>query len=186
MAHHGTSSFFLVLFLIHSFFKKIILCIFDCAGSSRSTGFSLVGVSGSHSLVALRGVPIAVASLVEEHRTWGTQASAVAARGLLNSCGSWAPEHSFNSCSTWAELLLDTWDLPGSGIEPVSSVLAGGFFTIELPGKPSYSFFMQFHNRRAERCILVHGVNWRGGRFSFVSILPADGLSLLILGNVKM
>ena len=28
------------------------------------------------------------------------------------------------------------WDLPGSGIEPVSPALAGGFFTTEPPGKP--------------------------------------------------
>ena len=27
-------------------------------------------------------------------------------------------------------------DLPGSGIEPVSSALAGGFFTTEPSGKP--------------------------------------------------
>ena len=28
------------------------------------------------------------------------------------------------------------WDLPGSVIEPVSSALAGRFFTTEPPGKP--------------------------------------------------
>ena len=28
------------------------------------------------------------------------------------------------------------WDLPGSGIEPVSPALAGRFFTTEPPGKP--------------------------------------------------
>ena len=28
------------------------------------------------------------------------------------------------------------WDLPGPGIEPVSSALAGGFFTAEPLGKP--------------------------------------------------
>ena len=28
------------------------------------------------------------------------------------------------------------WDLPRSGIEPVSPALAGGFFTTESPGKP--------------------------------------------------
>ena len=27
------------------------------------------------------------------------------------------------------------WDLLGPGIEPVSPALAGGFFTIKLPGK---------------------------------------------------
>ena len=28
------------------------------------------------------------------------------------------------------------WDLPGPGLEHVSSALAGGFFTNEPPGKP--------------------------------------------------
>ena len=29
------------------------------------------------------------------------------------------------------------WNLPGSGIKPMSSALSGGFFTTEPPGKPS-------------------------------------------------
>ena len=33
-----------------------------------------------------------------------------------------------------------TWDLPGSGIEPVSPTLAGGFFTTEPPGKPKNGY----------------------------------------------
>jgi len=33
------------------------------------------------------------------------------------------------------------WDLPGSGIEPVSPALAGEFFTTETPGKPCKSFY---------------------------------------------
>jgi len=33
------------------------------------------------------------------------------------------------------------WHLPGSGIKPRAPALAGGFFTIEPPGKPPrYSF----------------------------------------------
>ena len=32
------------------------------------------------------------------------------------------------------------WDLLGSGVEPMSSALAGGFFTIEPPGKPLKNF----------------------------------------------
>ena len=28
------------------------------------------------------------------------------------------------------------WDLPRSGMEPVSPALTGGFFTTESPGKP--------------------------------------------------
>ena len=31
-------------------------------------------------------------------------------------------------------------DLPDPGIEPVSPVLTGGFFTTELPGKPKRSY----------------------------------------------
>ena len=32
------------------------------------------------------------------------------------------------------------WDSPGSGIEPVSSALAGKFFITEPPGKPGKKF----------------------------------------------
>ena len=34
-------------------------------------------------------------------------------------------------------LSYSMWDLPGSGIEPMSPVLASGFFSTEPPGKPS-------------------------------------------------
>ena len=34
------------------------------------------------------------------------------------------------------------WDLPGPGIKLVSPVLAGGFLTIEPPGKPSTEFLI--------------------------------------------
>ena len=33
------------------------------------------------------------------------------------------------------------WDLSGSEIEPASSALAGEFFTIEPPGKPTHFLF---------------------------------------------
>ena len=33
------------------------------------------------------------------------------------------------------------WDLPGSGIEPMSSALAGSFFTAEPPGKPGGNIY---------------------------------------------
>ena len=41
------------------------------------------------------------------------------------------------SCST------AMWDLPGSGIEPVSSALAGRFFTAEPPEKPLIIFYKE-------------------------------------------
>ena len=56
----------------------------------------------------------------------------------LNSFGSWALEHRLYSCDARAQLLHNMWDFPGSEIEPMSSVLAGGFFTTEPSGKPPF------------------------------------------------
>ena len=63
-----------------------------------------------------------------ELRLWGTQTEAAASPGL-SSCGSQAPEHRLNICGSRAYLPCGMWDPPGSGIEPVSAALAGGFFT---------------------------------------------------------
>ena len=62
------------------------------------------------------------------------QASVAAAQGL-EGCGSQALEHRLSSCDAWARLLYGLWDLPGSGIEPVTAALSGRFFTTEPPGK---------------------------------------------------
>ena len=77
---------------------------------------------------------IAVASFVAEHR--------LQARGLqqlwhvgFSSCGSWALDRRLSSCDTQAWLLHGMWDLPGSGLQPVSPALAGGFLTTAPPGK---------------------------------------------------
>ena len=60
------------------------------------------------------------------------------ARGLLSSCGAWAPEcvgsvavaHRF-SCPMACGILV-----PRPGIEPTSPALEGGFLTTGPPGKP--------------------------------------------------
>ena len=40
-----------------------------------------------------------------------------------------------------AQPLRGMWDLPGPGLEPVCSALAGGFLTTAPPGKPPISTF---------------------------------------------
>ena len=55
-------------------------------------------------------------------------------------CGSQAPERRLNSHAAKAQLLRYMWDLPGTGIEPVSSALTGGLLTPEPPGKSSNNF----------------------------------------------
>ena len=57
----------------------------------------------------------------------------------LGTCSSLALEH---RCSSWAHglLLSSMWNLPGSGIKPISPALAGRFLTTEPPGKPQIHF----------------------------------------------
>ena len=76
-------------------FSIIILFVYlflAVLGLRCCTGFSLLAASGGYSLVAMRSLLIAVASLVAE------------VLGCLgfSSCGSWALEHMFSSCDTRA------------------------------------------------------------------------------------
>ena len=97
------------------FFHIILLFIFGCAGSSLlHVGFSLVVVSRGCSLAAVCGFL------------------------LLWSVGSRA--HRLDCCGVQDWLLSGTWDLPRSGVEFISSALAGVFFTAEPPGKPINRF----------------------------------------------
>ena len=50
----------------------------------------------------------------------------------------------FSSCGTQAQLLCSMWDLPGTGLEPVSPALAGRFLTTAPPGKP-FPLFLSFY-----------------------------------------
>ena len=96
-------------------------------------GFSIVEASRGYSLVGVCGLLIAMASRYGA-RTLG--------------CSSQVPEHRFNSWA-WA-LLLGMWDHPGSGIEPMSPTLAGGFLTTEPPGKPNSQDFKLSHLLRTD------------------------------------
>ena len=106
--------------------KKIYLLFLAALGLCCSEGFSLVAASGGYSRV------------VQASRCSGffcCEAWALGRAGF-SSCSSLALEYRLGDCGAWAQLLCSLWDLPGSGIEPVSSALAGGFFTTEPPGKP--------------------------------------------------
>ena len=110
----------------HFVLSFIYLFIFDCSGSLLlCTGFSVV---------VMCELLIVVASLIAEHTLQGVWASVIMAHGL-RSCGSLVLEQKLNFDS-WVQLLCGMWDLPRSGIELMSPVLAGGFFTTEPQGKP--------------------------------------------------
>ena len=112
----------------------IILFIFpvDSAGSLLLPGiFSSCGEQG---LLQLWCTEFSLQCLL----SWSTDF-----RGCgFSSCGSWALRHRPSSCGARALLLCSMWDLPGSGIKPISPALAGKFFTTEPPGKPSMSKFL--------------------------------------------
>ena len=89
------------------------LFIFGCVGSPLLHGLLVV---------AVRWLLTAVAFLFEEHR--------------LYSAG-------FSSCGTQAWWLCSMWNLPRSGIEPMSPALAGKFYPREPPGKPLEIMFLK-------------------------------------------
>ena len=109
--------------------KIFILLIFGCAGSSLLCGlFSSRGEQGPLSSCRAQAFHCGGFSCC------GAWASVVAARGL-SSCGSQTLEHRLSSCGALGfQLPCRVWDLPRSGIEPLSPALAGGLFTTEPPG----------------------------------------------------
>ena len=134
---------------VEFFFNYFILFyfIFGCVGSSLLyVGFSLVVARGGYSSLWCTGFSLWWLFLLG---AWalGMGASVVVAHGLsscgswalecrLSSCGSCALECRLSSCGTRALLLCGMWDLPGSGLKPVSPALAGGFLTPVPPRKP--------------------------------------------------
>ena len=93
----------------------------------------------------------------------------VAACGLLSGCGVRASQSSgFSCCGAQAhsgcgacglqsQLPRGVWDLPGSGIEPVSLVMAGGFLTTRPPRKPQPEIFLKY--RLLGNSLAVSGQN---------------------------
>ena len=117
-----------------SIFK--ILIVFDCAGS-----LLLCRLFSSCSKRRL----LSSCSVLASH-CGGFSYCRARALGYVAfiSCSSKALEDRLNSCGARVPLIPGMWDLPGSGIEPMSSALAGRFFTTESPGNPQYFIFC-FH-----------------------------------------
>ena len=109
----------LLNFILYILFIYFWLCWVFVAAQ----GLCLVAASGGYSPAAACRLLILVASPVAEQSLG------------FSGCGSWALEHSLSSCGTWASLFCNMWDLPGSGIKPMSPAWAG-FLTREAPPPP--------------------------------------------------
>ena len=126
--------FFFTLFIY-------LFIYFGCIGSPLlRVGFLQFWRVGA-TLLAVRGLLVAVASFVAEHGLQVRGLQQLRCMGLvvvahgLSSCGLRALERRLSSCGTRVQLLCGMWDLPGPGIKPVSPALAGGFLTTVPPGK---------------------------------------------------
>ena len=111
-------------------YSFICLFIFGCTGSSLLGGGPLYLHRTRTTLVVVRGVLIAAAAPVAEHRLWSVQAQ-------------------------WHTGLVahNMWNLPQPGMESMSPALAGRFVTTGPLGKSGYSrrcvvlshcFYLQF------------------------------------------
>ena len=96
----------------------------------RYAGTSLQGGGAGAAPVVVYMLLIAAASLAADGLQ-GLRASAVAAPRLQDT----------GSVVVVRGLTFYTWDISKPGIEPMSPVLAGEFFTNEPPGKPLHHSF---------------------------------------------
>ena len=83
-------------------------------------------------------------------------------RAGFSSCGLRALERRLSSCGAGA-YLLNTWDLPGPGLKPVSPALAGGLLTIAPPGMPGtllyvckFLSYIAWKKTAGFLCLLLH------------------------------
>ena len=88
------------------------------------------------------GLLIAVTSHAMEHGRQGMGASEVAARGL-RSCSCQAPQLGRTQAVELTCSTTEIWDLPRSGIKPLSPALTGGFFTLSQQGSPCILAFFR-------------------------------------------
>ena len=76
-------------------------------------------------------------------------------RGVLSSCGSWAPvcgvfsccgawtlEHWLSGCGAWAVLLHGMWELPGQGSNPSPLNCQVDSYPLDHQGSPAPYFFL--------------------------------------------
>ena len=102
------------------FLNDFIYLLTGCAGSSLLQGLcSSCGEPGLLSSCSAWNSHYSDFSLLQ---SMGSRACG------LSSYGSQPLEHRLNNCGIWAQLLCGMWNLPGSGIEPMSPALASGFF----------------------------------------------------------
>ena len=119
--------------MVKEFLIYLLIFIWGCAGSSLLLG--LFSNCTEQGLLCSCGMQACLCS--------GLSCCAAQTLGCegLSCCSSWALGHRLNNCSAQAQLLFSTWDLPRSGIEPMSPSLADRFFMTEPSGEQQEFLF---------------------------------------------
>ena len=115
--------------LCHTFLKKVILFIYFWVCLVFVAAWAFLQLWGAEATLQLQCTGFSLRWLLLLRSTGNRTCG-------FSSCNSQFLKHSLNSCGSWAQLLCSLWSLPGSGTEPVSPALPGGFFTTEPPGQP--------------------------------------------------
>ena len=103
-----------------------------------SWAFSSCGECPGAPLCPAMGALTVVASLVAQKRLWGTEVSAVTTWGLSHYVS--GIQSTGSVVVTWTQVLPSMWDLPGPGMQSLSSTVASECLTPEPPGKPRLGF----------------------------------------------
>ena len=122
-----------------------VLCFFSFSNSKHQAYFFINEFI--YLLLAVLGLHCCTWALLQLRRAEATlwlQCSGLSVQWLLllqsagskhtgfNGCAFWALK--LSSCGVWAQLLHSMWALHRSGIKPMSTALAGGFFTTSHQG----------------------------------------------------
>ena len=82
--------------------------------------------------------------------------------GGFSCCGAQALEYRLSRCGAWVYLPLGMWNLPGPGIEPMSTALAGRFLS-NVPSGRSLASLLSHHIESRLLYSSQHGFNtWTG------------------------
>ena len=118
-------------------FLSVFICLFyGCAGPLSLLRLSLVVVSGDYPSLPCSGFSVWQLLLLQRTDSMHLGFSGCGVwTHLLGLPGSRARGLTGCGVGTWSPCSM--WNLPGSGVKPISPALAGGFLTAGPPGKSS-------------------------------------------------
>ena len=135
------SSVFFIYFIFTSLKNDFIYLFLFVLGLHCFIGFSLVVVSGDYSCYGAQASHFHGLSCC---RVWALGYMGFSSFSMwAQQLWLWLLQYKLSGCGMQAQSSCSMWDPPRPGIKPMSSSLAGGYFTTESLGKP-YSLLLTY------------------------------------------